>query len=432
MSRISAHIATTSSNDLNSMTGFILIKNAFRGLRANLGRSLLTILGIVIGITAIVLVVALGQGAQELILSEVRSVGGNLIVARPGRQPEGPTDVAETILSDSIKERDLVALRRKENVPGLASIEPAVLVSGSLSYQDNVYRPLILGWTGDGLADMFNINVAEGTLFNDDDIRRRAKVVVLGFKVKQELFGDSDAIGQFVTLRGHKLRVVGVLPKLGQLSLFNADELALTPYTTAQKTLLSIDHFHEIIMRAEDDADAEQVAADVRATLREVHGITNQEKDDFFVLTQQDIAESIGTITQVMTVFLVSIAAISLVVGGVGIMNIMLVSVTERTHEIGLRKAVGATSSDILRQFLAEAIMLTLSGGFLGTLIALALSMSVVVVVRTQFSLPWPLAVPISAILLGVGTSTLIGIIFGLYPAQKAAVKNPIEALRYE
>jgi len=405
---------------------------AFSSLRANLGRSLLTILGIVIGITAIVLVVSLGQGAQGLILSEIRALGGNLIIARPGRQPEGPSDVADTILSDSIKLRDIEALSRQENVPNLQSIEPGVIVSGSVSYQDNVYRPFTLGWTGAGLLDLLNITVAEGTVFDEDDIRRRAKVAVLGHQVKQELFGESDAIGQFVTLRGHKLRVVGILPPLGQLSLFNADEMMLIPHSTAQKTLLGVDFFHEVIIKATDDANVEQVAEDVRATLREMHGITDPEKDDFFVLTQADIVESISTITNILTIFLVSIAAISLVVGGVGIMNIMLVSVTERTHEIGLRKAVGATNRDIMRQFLTEAIILTISGGILGTLLALSLIVIIIITARTQFNLPWPLEIPIGAILLGVGTAMAIGIIFGIYPARQAAQKDPIEALRYE
>jgi putative ABC transport system permease protein len=410
----------------------IVLMTAFRSLRANLGRSLLTILGIVIGIVAIVLVVALGQGARDLIIGEVESIGANTVIIRPGRQPEGPTDVAESILGDSVTDRDVAALRRKENAPGIQSVEPAVIVAGAVTYQENIFRPLTFGWTARGLEDVFQITPSEGSFFTEDDIRQRSKVALLGTRVKEELFGQSDAIGQFVKVKGHNMRVIGILPPSGQISSFNLDEIVLLPYTTAQKEILGIDYYHEIFVRTDPAANVETVAADIRATLREIHGITDPSKDDFFVWTQADIIERLSTVTQILSIFLVSIASISLVVGGVGIMNIMLVSVTERTHEIGLRKAVGATGQDILRQFLAEAIILTLAGGLIGTTLALTLSYLVTFVVRTQYNLAWPLGLPLGAISLGVGMATVVGVIFGLYPARKAAQKDPIEALRYE
>lgn len=410
----------------------LTLKTAVVALRTNMGRSLLTILGIVIGIVAIVLVIAMGQAAQNLILSEVQSIGGNTIILRPGRQPEGPADVADTILADSIREREVEALKRPENVPNLASVEPAVLVSGAVTYQDEVFRPIALGWTADGLTDIFELFPEEGTFFTDDDIRQRSKVIVLGHRAKTELFGESDALGEFVKLREQNFRVVGVLPKAGQVAVFNVDDLVLLPYSTAQKDLLGISHFHELILQAEDGADIDQVAEDVRVTLRDLHGITDPSKDDFFVLTQENIADQIETVTQVLTIFLVSIASIALVVGGVGIMNIMLVSVTERTREVGLRKAVGATRKDILQQFLLEAVLLTGVGGLIGTTLALLLSFLVAFIARQQFNIAWPFTLPIGGIVLGVGVSTLIGLIFGLYPARKAAKKSPIEALRYE
>jgi len=414
------------------MNSRLLLKTAISGLRVNKIRSLLTILGIIIGVTAIVLVVALGQGAQDLILSEIEGIGGNTVVIRPGRQPEGPTDVADTILSDSVKQRDIDALHRPENVPGVTSIEPGVIVSGSVTYEDRIYRPLSLGWTADGLLEMFNVDISEGTLFTEEDIRQRAKVAILGHEVKQELFGDSNAIGEVVTIRGHKLRVIGLLPKTGQTQLFNFDELLLMPYSTAQRTILNIDFYHEVILKLEEGANPNQVAEDVRATLRENHGITDPNKDDFFVLTQEEIAGTISTITSVLTIFLVAIASISLVVGGVGIMNIMLVSVTERTKEIGLRKAVGATDQDILSQFLIEAIILTGSGGAIGTILAISLSFAVAIVARNTYGVPWPITIPVAAIILGVGTAALVGMVFGIYPARQAAKKDPITSLRYE
>lgn len=414
------------------MNTLAIFRTAERALRANFARSLLTILGIVIGIVAIVLVVSLGQGARELVLGQIQSIGGNILVIRPGRQPEGPTDFADTILADSIRDRDIEALLRSDNVPGLATIAPALLVSGTMSYQDEVYRPMTFGWTAQAMIDFFNIFPAQGDYFTEDDIQQRSKVVVLGYRVKQELFGESDAIGEFVKIRGQSLRVVGVLPPVGQISLFNADEVALLPYSTAQKDLLGISHYHEVMVRARDGVDPAEVAEDIRLTLRDLHGITDPKKDDFFVLTQEDIVERVSTVTQALTVFLVAIASIALVVGGVGIMNIMLVSVTERTREIGLRKAMGATNEDIQRQFLMEAVLLTGAGGVIGTTLALLLALAITFVVRTQFGLDWPLTIPVSGVVLGVGVATGIGLAFGLYPARRAAKLDPIEALRYE
>ncbi|MEK7557245.1 MAG: ABC transporter permease, partial [Patescibacteria group bacterium] len=393
-------------------------RTALRALRSNVGRSLLTILGIVIGIVAIVLVVSLGQGAQSLILNQIQSIGGNTLIIRPGREPHGPTDAAETILSDSLRARDVAALENKQSVPGLTSVDPAILVPGPVSYQSEVFRPTTLGWTAEGPGRFFNIYPNEGEMFSDADVQGHAKVTVLGARVKEELFGESDAVGEFVRISGQNFRVVGVFAEIGQIGIFNADELVILPYTTAQKEVLGISHFHEILARAADEADVNEVADDIRATLRDLHGITDPDKDDFFVLSQQDIVRRISTITNALTVFLVAIASIALVVGGVGIMNIMLVSVAERTREIGLRKALGATNSDIQKQFLLESVLLTGSGGVVGTLLAFSLAALVTFIVRTRFSLDWPFAFPLLGVVLGVGVATLIGLIFGIYPAR--------------
>ena len=408
------------------------IKTSIRALKANWARSLLTILGIVIGVMAIVLVISLGQGAQNLILSQVQSIGANTIILRPGRQPTQPSDAAETLLTDSLKQKDIDALLKPINVPDLQAADPAVLVPGAISYQNSVYHATVLGWTPNALGDVFNVYPDQGSFFTQDDVKSYAKVIVIGSKVKQELFGDSDALGQFVTVHGQKLQVVGILPAKGQVTAFNVDDIGLIPYSTAQKTLLGIDYFHEIFLRAKPDANVDQVAADVTTTLRESHNITDPTKDDFFVVTQKTIVATVSTVTQVLTIFLVAIASISLMVGGIGIMNIMLVSVTERTQEIGLRKALGATNKNILMQFMIEAIILTFAGGLLGTLIAITISALVSFIAQTYFSLAWPFTLPLGAIVLGVGVSTAIGLIFGLYPARKAAAKDPIEALRFE
>ncbi len=413
------------------MNSAITIKTAVRSIKANLGRSLLTILGIVIGIVAVVLVVALGQGARNLIVGEIESVGANAIIIRPGRQPEGPTDVAQSILGDALKSRDVEALRRSSNVPGIIDVQPAVIVSGAVTYRDNIYRPITLGWTTDGLFDIYDIMPSEGSSFSEDDIRHKSKVALLGSKVRENLFGESDALGEFIRLRGHNLRVIGVLPPTGQVSSFNFDDIIVIPYTTGQ-VILGNDYFQEIIVRVDPKADPEIVAADIRATLRETHGIDNTAKDDFFVWTQQDIVDRLKTVTQVLTIFLVAISSISLVVGGVGIMNIMLVTVTERTHEIGLRKAIGATNRDIMQQFLFEAVTLTFIGGLIGTIIALTVTYLITAFIRLQYGIDWPLTLPVGAIALGISMAVLIGLVFGIYPARRAARLNPIEALRYE
>jgi putative ABC transport system permease protein len=223
-----------------------------------------------------------------------------------------------------------------------------------------------------------------------------------------------------------------VLGERGQTSFVNFDRVVIIPYTTAQTYLLGVDYFHEIITKATSPDVVDRTARDIEATLREAHNITDPEKDDFFVVTQQGVVEQIQTILGALTAFLSSVVAIALVVGGIGIMNIMLVSVTERTREIGLRKALGATEKDILVQFLFEAILLTAAGGLVGIILGALLSSGATFVLKQFAGLAWQFVFPVSAMLLGLGVSALVGVVFGIYPARKAAQKSPIEALRYE
>lgn len=406
------------------------VTTAFRGLEAHKSRSALTILGIVIGVAAIILVVSLGQGAQNLILGEIQGLGTKTVAVIPGRQPSGPSDAAQ-IFSDSLKEKDLVALKRKENVPTLKNIMPVVFSGESSSYQGETYRLTLFGGT-ELMAEIFNLSTAEGVFISADDVKNLANVVVIGSKVKEELFGASQAVGEKIKIKDTALRVIGVLPKKGQGSFFNFDEMAVAPYTTVQKYILGINYFQRFIIEAQDEREISRTVADVTQTLRESHDITDPSKDDFFVQTQEDLIKSLGTITTALTLFLAAVAAISLVVGGIGIMNIMLVSVTERTKEIGLRKALGATDRNVLTQFLLEAVMLTATGGIIGIALGTFLSFIISLVLSQALSLAWTFTFPVSAAVVGILVSGTIGIVFGLYPARKASQKSPIEALRYE
>lgn len=406
------------------------IKTAVIGLRTNKSRSALTILGIVIGVTAIIVVMALGQGAQNLILGQIQGIGAKTIAIVPGRQPSGISDVASS-LTDSLKVKDLDALKKKENVPHATDIMPIVFSSQTATYQNQSYSPTIFGVTP-LFAKIYNIAPAQGNLFTDEDVKSYANVVVIGSKVKDQLFGNDQALGQKIKIKGQNLKIVGILGKQGQSTFVNFDTAAIMPYTTVQQYILGIKYFNRVVVQADNETNVDLTAEDIRITLRNSHNITDPAKDDFFVETQAQAMAQVGTITNVLTMFLAAVAAISLLVGGVGIMNIMLVSVTERTREIGLRKALGATNRNILSQFLLEAVILTASGGVVGIMLGLLFSLLISLVLSRVLAVNWAFTVPISGVLLGLGVSTAIGLIFGLYPARQAAKKNPIEALRYE
>ncbi len=294
------------------------------------------------------MVMSLGQGAQNLILSQVQSIGSKTIAILPGRQPKGFTDSLATMLGDSLKEK------------------------------------------------------------------------------------DSDAVGQRIKIKERNLRVVGVLKKKGSGSMINFDEVAFVPHSTAQQYLFGIKYYNRIIIEADSEANVSRTAEDIKITLRNMHNITDPEKDDFYVETQEGMMSMVSTVTSALTLFLAAVAAISLVVGGVGIMNIMLVSVTERTREIGLRKAIGATEKNILTQFLLEAVTLTGIGGAIGIILGTLLSYLTALILSKYANLDWKFSFPFLASFLGLGVSAIIGLIFGLYPARQAAKKSPIEALRYE
>lgn len=413
------------------MSLIYIFKSAVIGLKTHKSRSILTILGIVIGITAIILIMSLGEGMQNLILSQIQGqVGSKVIEIAPGRQPKGPTDFL-SIFSDSLKQKDLEALSKKNNVPHAEKIMPLVFGSESVAYGSETYQATLYGMT-DAATDMYDVSVGEGRFFTEEEVKGYADVVVIGSKVEEELSPNEELIGQKIKIKGKSFRVIGILEKKGQGMLIGFDETVIVPYTTAQQYILGIKYFNHIIIGADSEGNVEKTVEDIEITMRNSHNITDPEKDDFNVSSQADAMETVSTITSILTLFLAAVAAISLLVGGVGIMNIMLVSVTERTREIGLRKAVGATEKNILIQFLLESITLTIIGGIIGIILGALFSLITSLILSKVLAVIWAFAFPIQAALLGLGVSALVGLIFGLYPARQASKKSPIEALRYE
>jgi len=409
------------------------LKTATASFKHGKMRSFLTMLGIVIGIASVIVLMAVGQSAQDYILGQVQGIGSNLIFIIPGGTNNGrfqsPAQ-SQGIVITSLVQNDVDSLSRE---PSISAVVPLVSGQADAVYGDNDLTVTYQGTTAD-FFPVRNFVVAKGYPFTANDVISDNHVVVIGSDLANTLFGPNiNPIGKNILLKTTSFRVVGVLgPKGTGPGGVNQDDLALVPVTVAQNQMLGITYFNMVFASANPAYDISFVKSRIQSVLERNHGITTSNKDDFTVETQQDILSILGSITSVLTLFLAAIASISLVVGGVGIMNIMLVSVIERTREIGLRKSVGATEGDIVQQFLMESVMITFVGGLIGIAAGAIVVTAAWFIISHILAIAWTFEFPLTAVFLAVGVSAGTGLVFGIYPARQAAKKNPIEALRYE
>ena len=402
-----------------------ILHETYSALFANKVRTGLTMLGIIIGIASVIAMTAIGRGAQNSISSSIQSIGANLVMIMPGAQrsfggPSGGRGGAQSLTIE-----DATAIENEvQNVKAVVrqvSSRKQVVATGTNTNTN------IVG-TEASYQEVRNVSIDEGSFITDQNVFRGAKVAVLGPTARDDLFGigTTNVVGQIIRIDGNQYTVIGITVSKGGSGFFNRDDIIFIPYTTAQRYLTGNKYLSEIDVSAENSDVSSQVQADITTLLTVRHNITDPTKIDFNTMNQTDIIAAASSVTGTFTILLAAIAGISLLVGGIGIMNMMLTTVTERTREIGLRKAIGAKKRDINKQFLVEAVVLTFTGGIIGVILGwlVAFGVSSLGIIQTSVSL--------SSVLLAFGVSASIGVVFGYYPAQRAANLNPIDALRYE
>jgi putative ABC transport system permease protein len=405
------------------MSIIMTFRIALKALNRNKMRTALTMLGMIIGVGAVITMVALGKGAQSTIEEQVKSAGTNMIMVNAGNFSTGGVRMGQgnstTLVAD-----DANAIRQ---LPGVQYAAAGANTRSQVIAGNQNWSTQVQGTDVD-LPDIRNWPTKYGAFFTSQDVASAAKVAVLGSVVSDTLFGpDVDPTGQIIRVRNQPFKVIGVMASKGQSSMGqDQDDTLFVPYTTVQKKLLGIQHINNVTVSAASSEGINATAETIRETLRVRHKILPGDPDDFMVRTLEEMASVRTETTKTMTTLLAGIAGVSLMVGGIGIMNIMLVSVTERTREIGLRMAIGARGKDVLLQFLVEAIVISLFGGLVGIALGFGLSAAV------QKFMTWPTAIPANAIAMAFGFSGATGVFFGFYPARKAASLDPIEALRFE
>lgn len=402
-----------------------LFKIAMRAIAANKLRSFLTMLGIIIGVASVIAMMAIGQGSKKSIQANIAEMGSNMIMIRPG-QDKGPGG-AQQDASDmqTLKLKDYEAL--KEQAKYLSAISPSVNSSGQFINGNNNTPSTIYGISPDYMQ-IRQQKVKDGEMFTDEEVRSSAKVCVIGKTVADNLFTNGeDPVGKVIRFNKIPFRVVGVLESKGYNSFgMDQDDVVLAPYTTVMKRILSVTYLQDINASAVTEDMTDLAIEDITSILRENHKLKVSDDDNFTIRSQQEMAEMMNSTSDTMTVLLLVVACISLVVGGIGIMNIMYVSVTERTKEIGLRMSVGARGIDILNQFLIESVLLSVTGGLIGVIVGIGAAVGINVFAH------WPIQIQPWSVLLSFAVCSATGIFFGWYPAKKAASLDPIEAIRYE
>jgi len=395
---------------------------AWASLIANKLRSLLTMLGIIIGVAAVIALVSIGNGVKQDIEDSISSLGSNLLVVLPGA-PRTPGARSSQGSMKSLKISDYEAIAKLE---GVKAASPMTNGSYVVIYQNKNWTTSVAG-VNSNFQDVNNWTMTSGRFFSDKNVQNRERVAVVGQTVVKNLFADEDPVGKEIRVKNIPFRVIGVLKSKGNGTMGNdQDDTVLIPYTTSMERVEGIDYLRRVYVVAKDDGGIDRLQADIENLLRVRHNIKDTNLDDFNIQNMKSIMETVAQTTGTFTLFLGAVAAISLVVGGIGIMNIMLVSVTERTREIGVRKALGATYSVIVTQFLIEAVVISLMGGIIG--IALGIGASKLIGMASGMST----VISIPTIVMSFAFSMAIGLIFGIYPARKAAKLNPIDALHYE
>jgi len=399
-----------------------IVKVGLRSIARNKMRSALTMLGIVIGVGCVIVTNGIGNGAAVSIQSNINSLGANFIMIFPGAVTQGGARIFSA--QSSLTEDDARAI--KAECPSVAYVSAGLRSGGSVVAGENNWSTEIFGADVDW-PFIRSWNLASGSFFSDSDVKSATKVAVLGNSVKENLFPDSDPVGAVIRVKNVPFKVVGVLEKKGGSTMGNdQDDQIVIPYTTVMKRLSGNNRLGIVQVSAKSPDAIGDAMVEIKALLRQRHRLSPGQDDDFMMRSQEEIAATASETTRTLSVLLASIAVVSLVVGGIGIMNIMLVSVTERTREIGIRMAIGAKSRHVLAQFLLEAVTLSVVGGGVGVALGLGVSRLI-----AKFA-GWPVSVDPSSIAVAFGFSALIGIFFGFYPARKAASLDPIEALRYE